>query len=218
MTDQGDAIDAEIDLRDACHAVRDQGNRPTCLACTTSDAHSMGHKSPPLAVEFLFYHAIRIAKVGNLTDGILFEEAAAALAQNGQPAEAEWPYNPVQPEPWNPPVVTTLWHGSLDHAAADPVNSISELVRNGQPVVLGIRLSAAFLGPLRPNYSIPGAGDGYGGHAVLVVGLGHGASGVLYFLIRNSWGERWGDGGYAWLAADYLTDKHIGFAPVTARS
>jgi Papain family cysteine protease len=217
MTGKGDAIDAEIDLRSACHGIRDQGDRPTCLACTTSDAHSMSHKSPPLSAEFLFYHAIRIAKIGNLTDGILFAEAAAALAENGQPAEAEWPYNPVQPETWNPPVVTTLWQGSLDYAEGDPINSISALVRNGRPVVLGVRLSAAFLGPVAPNYSIPGDGDGFGGHAVLVVGLGRDASGAPYFLIRNSWGDRWGDGGYAWLAVDYLTDKYIGFAPVTAR-
>jgi hypothetical protein len=206
MTVHPEAIDPEIDLRDTCHAVRDQGqHRPTCLACATSDAHSMGHKSPPLSAEFLFYHAIRVAKVGNLTDGILFEEAAEAFAKNGQPAEADWPYNPVQPKTWSPPAVTTLWYGSLDQAEVDPINSISELVRNGRPVVLGIRLSSAFLGPLPPNHSIPGTGDGYGGHAVLVVGLGHGA-GVPYFLIRNSWGDRWGDGGIR-LARSGLFDR-----------
>ncbi len=72
----------------------------------------------------------------NVTEGILFEEAAAALAQNGQPAETDWPYNLVQPKIWSPPAVTALWHGSLNPGEDDPINSISELVRNGRPVVL----------------------------------------------------------------------------------
>lgn len=88
-------INTEIDLSDACHAVRDQGARATCLACATSDAHAMEHNCPPLSAEFLFYHAIKVATVGNLADGILFQEAAQALAQEGQPAEREWPYSPV---------------------------------------------------------------------------------------------------------------------------
>lgn len=46
-----------------------------------------------------------------------------------------------------------------------------------------------------------------GGHAVLCVGyddaLAIGNS-VGAFLIRNSWGEEWGEKGYGWLPYDYL--------------
>src|SRR5687768_14951010 len=102
-------IIAEVDLGNACHAIRDQGDRATCLACATSDAHALQHKCPPLSAEFLFYHAIKIATIGNLAEGIVFEEAALALAQNGQPAEQEWPYSPQHPSPWAPPRVTDIW-------------------------------------------------------------------------------------------------------------
>ena len=217
MTVQRGAIKVEVDLRGSCHPVRDQGDRPACLACAVSDAHAMSHGSSPLSAEFLFFHAIRIAKFGNLVDGILFEEAAGALKQNGQPAETEWPYNTTQPDPWIAPAVTTRWHGTLEHARTDPITSIVELVKRGRPVALGIRLSSAFLAPLPDNNSIPGAGSSFGGHAVLVVGLGRDAANEQYFLIRNSWGQTWGERGYAWLAADYLLDKHIGFGPVTAQ-
>src|SRR4051812_32136202 len=173
MTGPGNAVDTDIDLRNACHAVRDQGDRSTCLACASSDAHAMFHSCPPLSAEFLFYHAIQLATVGNPVDGILFEEAAAALAQNGQPAELEWPYSIVQPDPWIPAPVTKIWHGRLDHSKADAASAISQLVMDGRPVVLGIQLSAAFLAPTLPNFIIPAAGAGFGGHAVLVVGVGH---------------------------------------------
>lgn len=211
------AVAVTVSLQGVCPPVRDQGDRPTCLACATSDAHAMHHGCAPLSAEFLFYQAIQMATVGNLTDGILFEEAAAALDTHGQPAEQEWPYSPIQPNPWTPPTVTTIWEANLQHDAANAVSQIISLVTSGKPVVLGIRLSAGLLSPIPPPFLIDGAGDGFGGHAVLVVGLGY-VSTTPYFLIRNSWGIGWANQGYAWLAADYLVDKLIGFAPIVPKT
>ncbi len=39
---------------------------------------------------------------------------------------------------------------------------------------------------------------GQGAHAFSIVGYTH-VEGERYFLIKNSWGERWGDKGYAWI-------------------
>lgn len=212
----GTAITVIANLRASCPPIRDQGSRPTCLACAASDAHSMHHQCPPLSAEFLFYQAIQLAAVGNLIDGILFEEAAAALDQYGQPSELEWPYNPTQPDPWAPPAVTTIWRANLTSDTADAITRIVSLVKGGRPVILGVELSAQFLDPVPSDFIIPATGTGFGGHAVLAVGVGE-ISGALFFLIRNSWGDKWGDQGYAWLDANYLTDKLIGFAPIVAK-
>lgn len=209
-------VTAVIDLRGNFQEVRDQGDRPTCLACATSDAHATFHNSTPLSAEFLFFHAIQVATVGNLTDGITFEEVAVALADKGQPAENEWPYSLTQPNPWTPPTVTKIWRGNLHNGGADTSAAIAQLIMNGQPVILGIRISTAFLSPGQPNFTIPADGDGFGGHAILVVGLGRDPIGQLFFLIRNSWGPSWANGGHAWLSADYLSNKLIGFASVVA--
>jgi hypothetical protein len=45
-----------------------------------------------------------------------------------------------------------------------------------------------------PDFTVPGKG----GHAFLTVGYTHVGS-ERYFLIKNSWGEGWGDKGYAWI-------------------
>ena len=50
-----------------------------------------------------------------------------------------------------------------------------------------------------------------GGHAVLAIGYddhivlsGNPGSTTGAFLIRNSWGTKWGQGGYGWLPYEYL--------------
>ncbi len=137
-----------------------------------------------------------------------------ALAQNGQPSELEWPYSLTQPNPWTPPLVTEIWHGNLKHNTVNASAEIVRLISNGQPVVLGIKVSPEFLSPSRPNFTISADGDGFGGHAVLVVGLGNDTIGHLFFLIRNSWGTSWADKGYAWMSTEYVKEKLIGYASV----
>jgi len=60
------------------------------------------------------------------------------------------------------------------------------------------------------HYAVPGhviRANSYsqfaGYHAVLIVGYGHENSHAVY-LIRNSWGTKWCEAGYAWLEEDYL--------------
>jgi C1A family cysteine protease len=54
---------------------------------------------------------------------------------------------------------------------------------------------------------MPGADEQLrGGHAVLAVGYD---DSTQRFLVRNSWGDQWGDGGYFTMPYEYLTNPDL---------
>lgn len=76
------------------------------------------------------------------------------------------------------------------------VPTIAWELAQGHPVAVGLRITAQWEGlPPRTMIEAP-AGDVVGGHAVVLVGYSQSASA---WRVRNSWGEGWGDRGYAWL-------------------
>jgi hypothetical protein len=57
------------------------------------------------------------------------------------------------------------------------------------------------------NAVIPDWSNNSGGHAVVVSGYRDTPSGKQ-FMIHNSWGTSWGDGGYAWIS-EAMVNKHM---------
>lgn len=153
---------------------------------------------------------------GDVGAGLTFASVDEALREDGQPTETEWPYLAATPVPWTPPAVTERWYGAL----ADPGAAVADVeaaLRARIPVVLGIRLTAEFLAPSGEPYILPAQGAGFGGHAVLAVGLGREQASGTLILIRNSWGDGWCSEGHAWLPRTYLGNKLIGYRTVTPR-
>jgi hypothetical protein len=79
--------------------------------------------------------------------------------------------------------------------------TLKEHLASGQDVVLALEVPDAFVPKGKagaryiPHYTKVGQDAG---HALVVAGyatLPHGT----YFLLHNSWGPNWGDGGYAWM-------------------
>src|SRR5208283_720238 len=104
------SVNIKKDLRGLFGPVRDQGSRPTCLAFAASDTHAaLRGRWSPLSCEYAFFHAQR--RGGRLpTVGAVLPEMLATLREDGQPAEASWPYLSILPSDlsyWKPPPVLT---------------------------------------------------------------------------------------------------------------
>ena len=195
------------DLRAEFPGVRDQGDRPTCLAFATSAANGAAHRvGEHLSVEYLYYKAVQHEGVGP-DDGSCFPSTLKVLDRIGQPKEAEWPYaphGPVDASTWVPPHISgTLYRNGSWLNGSGVGEVVSELTAR-RPVLIGMSISNAFLQPNEHGVvDRPEPLDPARLHAVVAVGHGY-LRHSTYVLVRNSWGAEWGQHGHAWLSGGYL--------------
>ncbi len=206
-----------VDLRAQFGPARDQGQRPTCLAFATSDAHAALRGAwQALSTEFAFYHAQRCSG-RKPSDGATLPAMLQAIREDGQPLETGWPYltdTPADVATWSPPASATPVFRRASQSTAGDVNAIIAELNKSKPVITLMRLSASF-------FRVPADGviDEAPGekpdlsmrHAVIA--LGHGTRGAdRVVLVRNSWGPRWGQQGYAWITEKFLSARIFSLA------
>ena len=213
-------VSAECDLRSLFGGARDQGERPTCLAFAASDAHAAlraGWK--PLSCEYAFYHAQRRSGRSS-TVGARLPDMLDALRDDGQPREEGWPYlvtSPANPTDWEPPEEVGEIYRRQGAVRPEDFDEIVSSIDEGFPILVMMYLSLSFYIPGSGGLIAPQAGEGpdYAlRHAVIAVGHGM-AKAERVVLVRNSWGQDWGEGGYAWITESYLSPRLMRLAALT---
>ena len=185
-----------VDLRRRLEAVRDQGERPTCLSFAASAVHeSQQGQGDYLAVEAL--HRFAIASDREPGQGATVQGILAALEFPGQCLEVDWPYG--LPSVVRPLGALYRTRGHRDER--DPLESTLESLSGGHLVVVVLTLTAAWFDPDATGRIASGGHTEapLGGHAVVATGYDQPAR---QLLVRNSWGQAWGAGGYGWLPYD----------------
>lgn len=210
---------APIDLRSLMQgAIRDQGPRPLCLPISVSGAHEVARANSeaatpePLAPEPLWAHCLHSGRVSLL--GTTMAAVIDALAVRGQPPLRTWLYNP------NLGTATELPPSAAAAAdwctaqlidlplAHDGIEDLLEdALASSAPVVVVVEVTEEFENAdQKGEISVPPLTSPPGDyHAVLALGAATDSdTGVRRLLIFNTWGGRWGAGGYGWLPLDYL--------------
>jgi hypothetical protein len=197
-------------------SVRDQGRRPTCLAFAVSDLHAAMRKRSvfeELSVEYAFYRASLRQGLLRRDSGTAIKPMLEALEFDGQPQESSWPYLqalPIDLGSYTPPTID----GQLFRTRGSQLNltltDTADRLTHGFPLMLGILPSLQFHTAVGTSVIVRTSPDPLTGaaHAVIAVGWGEFGN-QKAFLLRNSWGPKWGNRGYVWASEEYLNPRLI---------
>lgn len=200
-----------IDLRQFADPVLNQGSIGSCFEnAVASELYMMmklaGHPIVPLS-RLQMYADVRTYQGTFNTDSGSFPELALnALKKTGIANESSWAYNTdnIFIHPTQSVVTEAAQHkilswnaNNVDAAAYTIRDDIAKYLSQGKPVVLAFTPHSYFYserGPLENqlNYGTDKLKDG---HAVVIVGVDDNLNGGSY-IVKNSWGTTWGDGGY----------------------
>ena len=215
---------ASVDLRQWCSPVENQGSLGSCTANAGVGMLEYFERRTTgkyIAGSRLFLYKVTRQLQGiKGDDGAQLRDAMKAMVLFGVPPEKYWPYDIAKfnDEPSNfcfafAQNYQAVKYYRLDPAGTAPAAALTAIRKNlaaALPAMFGFSVYSSFppLGDGKGEIPFPSQGDSLeGGHAVLAVGYDDNkkigkTKGAL--LIRNSWGEGWGEKGYGWLPYAYV--------------
>ena len=199
-----------IDLRERLGAIGDQGRRGTCVAFALTALHmqALGQAAPPLSEEFVYWSA---KSLDNITgEGTTYEAAVKGMARDGQAESSLWPYDETisHLDPGYQPSIAATTDAMNRRAQGTSLhvtlNNLRTTLKTGKSVAIAIPIWDEL--ELTNGLSVVSLPEDITTmtleHAVVIAGHNPMTHSVL---IRNSWGTKWGDGGYAWVEDTLLT-------------
>lgn len=224
-------LPAKADLRKACPPVYDQGRIGSCTANAIAAAiefdllkQKLGDFTPSRL--FIYYNEREMEHAVTLDNGAQIRDGVKSTAKLGVCPESEWTYDDTPADP-----TTNVWpagakpaqkpspacyQDALKHQVLSyqRVNrSLSQMkgcLASGYPFVFGFTVYDAFESAATAKtgelYMPTSAETVVGGHAVLAVGYDDTAQ---RFIVRNSWGPKWGKKGYFTIPYTYLLTENL---------
>lgn len=199
----------DVDLRKYC-TESNQYNLSSCVGNATADSIEILNAIaglPSVQLSRLFVYNMARVLTGDLDKdaGTYIRSAFEALNKFGICLEKTWPYL-VRLVFTNPSLRAQKQAGRhkihsyyrIKSTGDQRVKDIITALRAHKPVVFGTLIDNAFSSAGEAALSPP-TGATRGGHAMIVVGYVKGV-----FIIKNSWGQGWGVGGFCFMKPEYL--------------
>jgi len=212
------AMPLKVDLRRYCPPVYNQGQLGSCTANAIAAAVEFDRRKQKLkdfmpSRLFIYYNERVMEHTVDSDSGAMIRDGIKSVAQQGDCPESEWPYAIAQfrTKPPKKCYADALkYKAVLYQRVTQTLSQLKGCLASGFPFVFGFTVYESFESAQvakTGHASLPQAGDKVvGGHAVLAVGYDDSKQ---WFIIRNSWGDKWGIQGYFTLPYAYVTEDNL---------
>ena len=197
--------------------ISDQQNVSACVTNAICDAleivlaHSRNDREnvPQLSRRWLYWTSRSYDGTTHLDEGTYVRTGLLQATMVGVCDENVCPYD--TDKVFEPPSLEAVIRASenkidgyffIDTKREQRLRDIDTALHADHPVVFGTDVGRQFLDFHSTELLEPPL-DREGGHAMVIVGVQH-VAGKRQYLIRNSWGTRYRNGGRAWMSEDYL--------------
>jgi hypothetical protein len=212
-------LPAKVDLRMEELPIFDQGALGSCTANAISSAFAFSvlkQKEETFYVPsrlFIYYNERLMEGTVNQDSGAMLRDGIKSVNKVGVCTEDSWPY--VITKFTNKPTDLCYKEASGNKAIkyerlSRSLYDFKSCLASGLPFVGGFAVYESFesrevsktgMMPMpKKNEKF------YGGHAILVMGYD---DSIGCFIVRNSWGKKWGDNGHFFMPYEYLLDRNL---------
>lgn len=206
-----------VDLRSYCSPIENQGNLGSCTGQAIAGAIELLNKRSgkynDISRLFIYYYERLLIGTVNYDSGAYIRDGIKATNKYGASLESYWPYD-VKKYKLEPVIEAQndgLNRKVTRYERVMDFNGCIDAITNGYPVVMGFNVYESFMTTnvaKTGNMPYPNTKRErlLGGHAVLLVGYDKKRS---VFIVRNSWGDRWGDKGYFYMPFSVVTNTSM---------
>ena len=208
--------DKSVSLKEYFTIVKDQGQIGACTVFAISSIYEYilkrnSDEEADLSESFVYYN-VRHLEGKELEDtGSSFQDVIACIGEQGICTEFLHPYtrslsDVPSDEAYLDGEKRRITKAMNVNVALDDIRSA---IQEGYPVAISLKIFDSFNATTgfvkRPtDEEIESADFGY--HAMVVVGY---SDDTKFFLVRNSWGEHFGDKGYCYIPYSYISDPEL---------
>lgn len=202
--DYQQSLPLHVDLLPDVEEVENQYQSGSCTANAAASALEIAYKRANQSKDFSrLYNYWYSRALGNISgdSGAYPRDVCKALQKYGICLESTWEFNlekNLNVEPNQLAQDEAKQYPIYEYAklySNDVITEIKKAVASGIPVMTSIKVSKEFysLGPDWKQHDWDHNKDFVGAHQVLIIGYNDANQ---RFLAQNSWGNRWGDGGF----------------------
>ena len=208
----------QLDLRSKCPVVYDQGHLGSCTAnaigfCYHFDELKQNNQSTFIPSRlFIYYNERNMEGHPNEDTGAEIHDGVQTINTIGVCPEDNWPYDisKFSEKPSDKCYEIAKNHQSISYQAVEQsLDQLRAAIISGFPVVFGFNVYESFESAdvaKTGNMPMPKEGEKIlGGHAVALVGFDDIRN---VFIVRNSWGDNWGDKGYFYMPYDFIQNTN----------